>query len=217
MSFGQFIALAAFALTMGTIAVAYAVGFGSGTIAVCVPFLEGCTDITRIGMKGAGGFIFRGGMVAASAFLIVWWHIMRVWLAPVSPRLALWIMEGFGIIAALGLAVGTAVLMPEKADSLWHLHGQGANLFFQGMIVAMNINYWLIWRGRKRGLAVPSFRAKTALIGVLWVILVAFAAVASIEAEDYGKRVLEWWSTLFICLYFLTAWWDWKQVRISSG
>lgn len=217
MSFGQFIALAAFALTMGTIAVAYWVGFSAGTIAVCVPFWEGCTDITRIGMKGDGGFIFRGGMVAAAAFLIVWWHVMRVWLSPASPAPALWIMEGFGVLGALGLAVGTAVLMPEKADSLWKLHGQGANLFFQAMIVAMNINYWLIWRGRKRGLPVPSFRAKTVLVAVLWVILVAFAVVAAIEEEDYGKRILEWWSTLFICLYFLSSWWDWKAVRIASG
>jgi hypothetical protein len=217
MSFGQFIAAASFALTVGTIALAYVVGYNAGTIAVCVPFLEGCTDITRIGMKGHGGFIFRGGMVAAAAILIVWWHVMRVWLAPFGARPALWIMEGFGALGALGLAVGTAVLMPEKADSLWKLHGQGANLFFQAMIVAMNINYWLIWRGRKRGLVVPSFRVKTGLVAVLWAILIAFAVVASIEPEDYGKRVLEWWSTLFICLYFLSAWWDWKQVRIAAG
>ena len=96
MSFGQFIALASFVLSMGTIAVTYFVGTSAGTAELCNPFFDGCTDITHTGMKGDAGFIFRGGMIAACAFFVIWWQVYRVWLSPYSGRVALGSMQFFG-------------------------------------------------------------------------------------------------------------------------
>lgn len=59
MSFGQYVALSSFVLSMGTIAITYAVAISQGTAPVCNPFIDGCTDITHTGMKGDAGFIFR--------------------------------------------------------------------------------------------------------------------------------------------------------------
>ena len=52
MSFGQFIALICTVLSLGTIAMTYAVGVNEGTAVACNPFFDGCTDITHTGMKG---------------------------------------------------------------------------------------------------------------------------------------------------------------------
>jgi hypothetical protein len=214
MSFGQSIALISFILSMGTIAVTYGVATAQQTAAICNPFIDGCTDITHTGMKGDAGFIFRGGMIAASAFFVVWWVNMRVWLGHYAGKAALNSMQFFGTLAALGLLVGTAVLIPEKDATRWAVHVKGANLFFQGMLVALTINYVLILKARKKGLSVPSFRIKTALMAILWFMFVAFAGVTVGIEMSQGKRIIEWWATLFIGLYFLSSYWDWQGIKL---
>ncbi len=217
MSFGRHIALMSFLLSMGTIAVTYWVAALQGTAEICNPFIEGCTDITHTGMKGDGGFIFRGGMVAACVYFVVWWMLMSVWLAPVAGKVSRGFMSFFGVLAAVGLLAGTAVLLPEKADTNWTVHVKGANLFFQGMLIALTINYVLIFRARRSGFQVPSFWFKTVLIALLWFQFIAFAGVTIGVEMTNGKRIIEWWATLFIGFYFISSWWDWKDVRISIG
>ncbi len=215
MSFGQYVALSSFLLSMGTIAITYAVAIAQGTAPACNPFLVGCTDITHTGMKGDAGFIFRGGMVAACVFFLFWWHVMSAWLKPVSGVISRRVMVFFGALGAIGLLAGTAVLLPEKADTHWGVHVRGANLFFQGMLIALSINYVLIFKARKQGLMVPSFWFKTTLIGLLWFQFIAFAGVTIGVEMSHGKRIIEWWATAFIGLYMLSAWWDWKSVRLT--
>lgn len=217
MSFGQFIALISCVLSMGTIAVTYWVGTTAGTAVLCNPFLEGCTDITHTGMKGDAGFIFRGGMIAACSFFVIWWQIQRVWLSDYCGRTALSFMQFFGVLAAIGLLVGTAVLLPEDADTNWFVHVKGANIFFQGMLIALTISYVLMFKARRKGLVVPSFRVKTALMGILWFMFIAFAGVTVGIEMNNGKRIIEWWATLFIGLYLLSSFWDWKHIRLVSG
>jgi len=213
-SFGQFIALTSFILSMGTIAVTYGVGTAAGTAELCNPFIDGCTDITHTGMKGDAGFIFRGGMIAASAFFIIWWQVQRVSLAPYAGRIALNTMHFFGVLAAIGLLAGTAVLLPEKADTRWGVHVRGANIFFQGMLIALTTAYVLTWKARQQGLVVPSFAVKSVLMAILWVMFIAFAGVTVGVEMSHGKRIIEWWATLFIGLYLLSSYWDWKDIRL---
>ena len=111
MSFGQLIALASFIFSAGTIALTYWVGISQETVEVCVPFIDGCTDITHTGLAGDAGFIFRGGMISASVLILVWWHCMRVWLQPSiqsrAGRVNLNLMTFFGMLAGIGLVVST--------------------------------------------------------------------------------------------------------------
>lgn len=216
MSFGQLIALLSFVLSMGTIAVTYWVGTSQGTALLCNPFLVGCTDITHTGMKGDAGFIFRGGLISACALFVVWWLVMHTWLQRHSQRLVLGLMTALGIIGAIGLIVGTAVLLPEKTQSPWRVHVKGANLFFQASIIAILINYTLIYKARKRGFTVPSFRMKSFILIALVVMSVLVEGAAVTVNMSNKSRIIEWWGTLFVGLYFLSSYWDWKRVRLVS-
>ncbi len=216
MSFGQFIALISFVLSMGTIAVTYYVGTTQGTALLCNPFIVGCTDITHTGMKGAAGFIFRGGLVTACAFFMVWWIVMHTWLQKHSNRIALNSMTALGIIGAIGLIVGTAVLLPEKAQSPFKVHVKGANLFFQGTIIAILISYVLIYKARKNGFEVPSFRLKSIILIALTVMSILVGGAAITVNMSNKSRIIEWWGTLFVGMYFLSSYWDWKRVRLVS-
>lgn len=220
MSFGQFIALASFIFSAGVIGVTYWVGVAQETVEICNPFLVGCTDITHTGLAGHAGFIFRGGLVSGCVFILVWWHCMRVWLQPSiqtkASRINLNLMTFFGMLAAVGLIVGTAVLAPTEEQVLWFPHVRGANIFFQGILLALSFNYYLVWRGRKDGiLDVPSFKFKTILMVLIWIVLVAFVANSVGEHMKRGTKIAEWWATLLICVYFLSSYWDWKKLKLQ--
>lgn len=142
---------------------------------------------------------------------------MATWLKPVAGNISRRVMVFFGMLGAIGLLAGTAVLLPEKDATHWGVHVRGANLFFQGMLIALTINYVLIFKARKQGFNVPSFWFKTLLIGLLWFQFIAFAGVTIGIEMSHGKRIIEWWATAFIGCYFLSAWWDWKSVRLTTS
>lgn len=215
MSFGQGIALLSFLVSMGTIVVTYWVGSHAGTIEVCNPFLEGCTDITHTGMKGDGGFIFRGGMIAATVLFIIWWHLMRVWMQHWMKSLWLWGMQALGTVSALGLLVGTVVLLPNKEDVYWSLHVYGANLFFQAIALAITFNYVLLLKAWRDGFSVPSFWLKTIVFVGLWSTAFISAGFSISENMSQMNRTLEWWSTALVGVYFLSAWMDWRGLSLG--
>ena len=222
MSFGQFVALASFILSMGTIALTYWVGIEQETVKVCNPFLVGCTDITHTGLAGDAGFIFRGGLVSGCVFFMLWFMVMRVWLKPSidtrSARINLNLMSFFGILAAIGLAWGTAVLAPTKEQVLWGPHIRGANTFFEAILLAFSFCHYLIWRAQKyHGLAVPSFKFKSVIFVLIWIVLIFFIANSVSQFMDKGTKIAEWWATFFIGFYFVSSWWDWKKVQLVSA
>jgi hypothetical protein len=220
MSFGQFIALFSFVMSAGIIGLTYWVGVAQETVNICVPFITGCTDITYTGLMGDAGFIFRGGLVSGCVFILIWWHCMRVWLKPSiqtkASRINLNLMTFFGMLATVGLIWGTAVLAPTKEQVLWGPHIRGANTFFEGILLALSFNYYLIFKGYKKGLLdVPSFKFKTILFVLIWLVLIAFIANSVSEHMSKGTKIAEWWATLLICLYFLTSYWDWKKIQLQ--
>ena len=222
MSFGQFVALASFLLSMGTILVTYWVGLEQETVKVCNPFIDGCTDITHTGLAGDAGFIFRGGLVSACVFFLVWFIVMRTWLASSidsrAAKINANLMMFFGVLAAIGLAWGTAVLAPTKEQVLWGPHIRGANTFFEAILLALSFAHYLIWRARKQhGLDVPSFKVKIGLFIAIWIVLIFFIANSVSEYMDHGTKIAEWWATFLIGFYFLSSYWDWKNVRLVSS
>ncbi|MFY9179355.1 MAG: hypothetical protein WAO12_06185 [Venatoribacter sp.] len=214
MSFGRLIALLSFILPVGVIGVTYWVAIEQGTAPACNPFLQGCTDITHTGMKGDAGFIFRGGLVAACSFLMVWWMVMQTWMSRHVNTALLLLQTLLGVVGAIGLIVATAVLLPEKAQSPFSLHVKGANLFFQATVLAILLNYFLLFRARGKGLFVPSLRIKTLVLIALIAMAISVEGAAIAIEMRHKSRIIEWWGTLFVALYFLSAFWDWKRVRL---
>lgn len=215
LSFGRIVALASFIFTLGTIALTYYLGTKHGFSPLCNPFLEGCTDITHTGMQGSAGMVFRAGLIIGCVFILLWWSCMSVWLKPYASNVARYSMWFFGLLSISGLIVGTAVLLPNSDDIPWFVHIKGANLFFQASLFAFMINYRLVYVRHTRHQPVPSFRLKTVLFILMMTTSLAFAALGIEEYMSDGVIILEWWGSTFIGLYYLTSFWDWKNLRLS--
>lgn len=216
LSFGRVIAIACFLLTTVTIGVSYYFATKHGYSSLCNPFIAGCTDITHTGLKGIGGMIFRGGMISACVFILIWWTCMYVWLKPYASPVSNKLMWGFGLLASIALIVATAVLLPTKTEGPWLVHIRGANTFFQATLLATIINYRLIYVRHKRHEPVPSFKFKTVLFVLIMIVLVAFIAYGIEEYMSKGEIILEWWASFLVSFYYLSSFWDWKQLRLES-
>jgi hypothetical protein len=59
---------------------AYAVSIEAGHVPACVPYLEGCTSISRAARNGLGNHLFRLLMLPSALLLALHWLSVHAWL-----------------------------------------------------------------------------------------------------------------------------------------
>jgi hypothetical protein len=115
---------------------AYAVSIHSGHVPSCIPYLEGCTSISRAARHGLGNHLFRLLMLPSALLLALHWLSVRGWLRlhHTDPRAgrSLWLLAPF---AGLALATYVAFLGTEGEVYRW-LRRNGAQLYFASVYIA---------------------------------------------------------------------------------
>lgn len=215
------IAWICFILSQGTIAISYLVSlqYDHPKVLSCNPFIQGCLNITDAGIYSPEGFIFRGGMITACAFFIMWWLISLEFIQQKQQGFSKLNVAStaLGILGAVLLIIATAVLVPPREDINWTVHVAGATLFFLVTFGAQALHYYMI-----KGLDFFSDKSKRyKFINVLtqaFMIAMYFLMdnTDSGEIGDIIKNAVEWWLALLIAVYFLTAILDWKHEKQPS-
>lgn len=59
---------------------AYAISIDAGHVPACVPYVEGCTSISRAARHGLGNHLFRLLMLPSALLLALHWLGARAWL-----------------------------------------------------------------------------------------------------------------------------------------
>lgn len=109
---------------------AYAVSIEAGHVPACVPYLEGCTSISRAARNGLGNHLFRLLMLPSALLLALHWFSVRTWLRlhhsdPRAGRSLLWLAP----FAGIALATYVAFLGTDGDVYRW-LRRNGAQLYF---------------------------------------------------------------------------------------
>ena len=210
------IAWICFVLSQGTIAISYLVAlqYEHAKVVSCNPFFQGCLNITDAGIYSPEGFIFRGGMIAACAFFIMWWmisheHIHKLLTRSSKVSLA---SSALGGIGAVLLIIATAVLVPPRDDINWTVHVAGATLFFLVSFAAQALHIFRLYKDDlKPHFSKKSLTAKLAIVIIQAIMIVTALTIDYLDVWDALKNAIEWWLALLIALYFLTGIWDWKS------
>ncbi|MGI9296212.1 MAG: hypothetical protein ACR2PS_19690, partial [Pseudomonadales bacterium] len=69
----QTFALTAGLLPLVTVQLCYLMSIHAGDVPACIPYLEGCTSISRAARNGNALFLFRAVMIFSSALIIANW------------------------------------------------------------------------------------------------------------------------------------------------
>lgn len=99
---------------------ALAISIGAGHVPSCVPYLEGCTSISRAARHGYANTLFQVLMLPAAAAHAVNWILARRWLAGRGVHAAAArLLPGLGGVAAAALAAYTLALGTEGDFYRW--------------------------------------------------------------------------------------------------
>ncbi len=219
MNLPQKISVLSFVVSQVIIILSYAISVHFGHVESCFPYLQGCLNITDAGIYSPEGYVFRGGMITACAFFIVWWGISHQWLKLqlTDHDKHIKIMSALGVIATIGLIVATAVLIPDRKAIVWTPHVIGAMVFFTVSFAAQALMTYLVYRPEiKSTLSNKSLLAKLIIVAVQGVMIVTFLVLELTDGSEAVRSAIEWWLALLIALYFLTSTWDWKNYTLSS-
>jgi len=219
MNLPQKISILSFVVSQVVIIVSYIISVQYGHVDACFPYIQGCLNITDAGIYSPEGYVFRGGMITACAFFIVWWGISHQWLKlqldNESNKIRL--MSALGVIATIGLIVATAVLIPDRKAIAWTPHVIGAMLFFTVSFAAQSLMTYLVHRPEiKQNMSTKSLISKLVIVAVQGIMIAVFLYLELTDGSESIRSAIEWWLALLIALYFLTATWDWKGYKLNA-
>ncbi|MFY0700245.1 MAG: hypothetical protein JXR04_05450 [Bermanella sp.] len=216
MSLKSLLALACLFLSQGSIIISYliALQFDHPKVESCNPFFQGCLNITDAGIYSPEGYIFRGGMISACAFFIMWWFVSHQHFKPLGSAFLNKVSCALGVIGALLLIMATAVLIPPRDAINWDVHVAGAILFFLVTFLAQALHLVLcLQKEIKATLTRISLNIKWATVITQGIMIIIALTLKALDSGDEIVNAIEWWLALLIGVYFYSAFYDWQTSK----
>lgn len=185
-----------------------------GHIPFCIPYLEGCTSISRAARHGLGNHVFRAVMLPTAMLQILLWLGAWLWLRQAHPR-----PGAGGSLPLLGLAAGVFLILygtflGTEGDVYRLLRRYGVIVYFAATYIAQ-----LVLQRALRGL--PPHPGRGAMLavclGMLGLGLVSTAVSALVGDEglkDRWENVLEWNLGVLLTAWFGLLAWRWRSAGL---
>jgi hypothetical protein len=192
---------------------AYAISIQAGHVPSCLPYLEGCTSISRAARHGLGNHLFRLLMLPSALLLALHWLSVRGWLRethgdPSAGRSLLFL----GPFAGLALATYVAFLGTEGDIYRW-LRQNGAQLYFAAVYIAQ-----LVFVHRYRQTADHRREIVAGMLAIALAMLalgIGYTAVANTmgdpDLKDRMENLLEWHIGLLMTAWYLLQTAIWRR------
>ena len=187
---------------------AYLLSIRDGLAPACVPYLEGCTSISRAARHGDGNVLFKAVMLPmalASAWL---WREAWQWLRA-QGRQPGHALRGTGALAAVALATYVAFLGDEGEFARW-LRRYGALAYFAATYLAQIGFVRHAWHHGHRHLALRAMLALCVLLLGSGLVSVWASGTLVDPAKDQVENAVEWILGAFFTAWFLALAWFWR-------
>ena len=201
---------------------AFWLGVHNDVIAVCNPFVDGCTSISATGRKPPGSFLFRAIMLPQAAVLIALWYFTVAWLQSLQPgrrpALSTAILVS-GMIGALALIIYVTFL--GTREPLYEfMRRTGIYFGFLGIALAQLLTAVALKRIANRASRERlSSHAKT-MLGLclatfaLGIINVVFKMTLA-DADAMENRI-EWIASVLMQCYFFVMYLAWRETGVAA-
>lgn len=184
---------------------ALALSIAHGHIPACVPYLEGCTSISRAARHGVANSLFQSVMLPmALAHAFNWWLAARALASVLPGSRAVRALRPLGLVAAVALATYTVALGTEGDFYRW-MRRFGIIFYFGCTYLAQLAFQSALARVEPRpGLAQQGMRA--ILLALLAMGLASTAVTHAVPDEDFKnaiENILEWHLGALMTAWFL--------------
>lgn len=196
----------AIALTLTVAAhVALVISAQAGHVPACVPYIEGCTSISRAARHGLGNHLFRLLVLPCALLVGLHWWLSARWARTLGQGWRALLV--LGVLAAIALAVYATFLGTEGAAYRF-LRRHGVNVFFGSSYVAQLVFLRALIRSGAlpRGLRLSMQSVCVAMLSLGLLHVAALAAIGGSDLQDRLENALEWQlGALLVAWYVLQA------------
>ena len=201
--------------------ISYFVSISGGYVPECIPFIEGCTSISRAGRYGYSYFIFKALMIPAATLIIIYWIMTISWLKAQgdTSKSASHLILFLGVTAGLFLILYTCFLGSE--GSVYRLMRRfGTTVFFLFSYMGQTL---LAYRCYKMFGLTQLTGWKLGLCALVTIQLVTFALAEQFIADsDWIENAIEWQSASILTFLPVLTWLLWRksgfriEVKVSN-
>ncbi len=190
--------------------ISYFVSISGGYVPECIPFIEGCTSISRAGRYGYSYFIFKALMIPAATLIIIYWIMTIGWLKAQgdTSKSAYHLILFLGVTAGLFLILYTCFLGSE--GSVYRLMRRfGTTVFFLFSYMGQTL---LAYRCYKMFGLTQLTGWKLGLCALVTIQLVTFALAEQLIADsDWIENAIEWQSASILTFLPVLTWLLWRK------
>jgi len=190
-----------------------------GFIPWCIPYIDGCTTISRAARSGNSIFIYRATMIAYGVLLIWFWIYAQQWLnllyghTTKVARVILWL----GIVAAVFLIIYIDFLGTTGEVNRF-MRRYGIMVFFTFTPLAQLLmlrQHYNISSSKPESAIKPGMLHYQLFILLLMLIIGIISITLDVtENKTYeSENIVEWNFSLLLNMYFLAMIFIWKDFR----
>ncbi|WP_373028808.1 hypothetical protein [Sulfurovum sp.] len=196
--------------------VVYLLSAYQGFIPWCIPYIDGCTTISKAARSGDSIFIFRATMIAYGVLLIWFWIYVRQWLDQLyghttnMARIILWL----GIVGAIFFIIYIDFLGTTGEVNRF-MRRYGILVYFICIPIAQILLLRQHYNVLQEGVVKPRFlQYQLVLIVLMLAIGIVHGVLEVAHTKTYeSENIVEWNLALLMQLYFLGMFFIWKDYR----
>ena len=206
--------IAIWLLSWLTFAICYRLSVGEGYVESCLPFIEGCTSISKTGRYGTSYFVFKALMMPVATLTIVYWLLVGEWLSTLNGRRRIdaTTLVVFGVLSGVFLLL-YATFLGSEGEIYRMLRQYGTNLSF---LFSFLSHVFLAFAFRR-------LFAKDSLV-VVYIILCAVIALDALTMVIWKQFIVdnswlenstEWRTASLLTMMPFMVWLFWRKTEFD--
>jgi len=214
------LSLIVFVLPLFTVVVSYIVSVRLNLVSFCIPNLDGCTSISRVGRYEPVKYFFKPFMYLFGVFLLLYWreNFLKLRLL-ISNNRQLLLTYIVGIISVLFLFLYIFYLGENNIYRFFRKIGIYIYIFFTVVAqLLLAIQYIKLKNEVYLNYKFIKFKLTLSILLISFGIIILPVLVTKIESFPEIKNIISWNYFLFIQIYYLITFFCWKpQSHTLSG
>lgn len=200
---------------------AYLLSAYEGFIPWCIPYIDGCTTISRAARSGNSIFLFRAAMIAYGVLLIWFWIYSKHWLnllygqTTKIAHVILWL----GLIGAIFLIIYIDFLGTTGVVNRF-MRRFGVIMFFAltplAQLLMLNQHYKIL--SKKPEVSIHSKALQYQFIVLILMLIIGIISIllgVTQNKTNETENIIEWNYSLLLTMYFSGMIFIWKDYRYA--
>ena len=216
----RYLSLIVFVLPLFTVVISYIVSVRLNLVSFCIPNLDGCTSISRVGRYEPVKYFFKPFMYLFGVFLLLYWreNFLKLKLL-ISNNKQLLFTYIVGIISVLFLFLYIFFLGESNIYRFFRRIGIYIYIFFTVIAqVLLAIQYIKLKNEKHLNYKFIKFKLILSILLISLGVIVLPILVTKIESFPEIKNIISWNYFFLIQLYYLITFFCWKpQSHTLSG